>query len=103
MTEDEADRARQYLVDTAYPYAQAKARSTKADAMLRHIKAIAMKISGETSVSAQEREAYASDQYKAAIDELEASTLETEKLRAGREAASITIDFWRSVNANRRV
>ena len=102
MTPDEAERAVQYLVDTAFPYAAAKARQTKATAMLRHVKALAMKNSGEKAVSAQEAAAYASDEYKAAIEEEYQATLEAEKLKAGREAARIRVDFWRSLEASRR-
>ena len=102
MTEEDAERATQYLVDTAFPYGLARARVAKADAMLRHVKAIAMRSSGEDAASKQERDAYASDEYKAAIDELFDATLEAEKMRAAREAAVIRVDFWRSVNARQR-
>lgn len=103
MTEDDAERATQYLVDTAFKYGEARARQIKADAMLRHVKALVMKSCDENAVSAQEREAYASDEYKNAIGELFEATLEAEKMRAAREAACVRIDFWRSANANRRV
>lgn len=102
MNETDAERATQYLVDTAYPYGEARARVSKADAMLRHIKAIAMKASNEEAASKQERDAYASDAYRDAIQELFDATLEAEKMRAAREAASIRVDFWRSVNARQR-
>ena len=102
MTPEEAERAVQYLVDSAFPYAKAKARQTKAHAMLRHVKALAMKASGEMVVSAQERNAYASDEYKSAIDEEYEATLEFGKIQAAREAARVRVDFWRSLEASRR-
>lgn len=102
MTFEDAEKAQQYLVDTAYPYGEARGRVAKAEAMLRHVKALAMKASGENAVSAQEREAYASPQYLSAIDELFQATVEAEKLRAAREAAGIRVDLWRSFNANMR-
>lgn len=102
MTFEDAEKAQQYLVDTAYSYGAARARVAKADAMLRHVKAIAMKASGENAISAQEREAYASQAYADAIDELYQATLESEKMKAAREAASIRVDLWRSFNANMR-
>jgi len=98
-----ADKACQYLVDSAYPYGDAQARKAKAEAMLRHIKALAMKASGENAVSAQEREAYASDQYLAGIRELFEATQEAERIKASREAARHKIDYWRSVEASARV
>jgi hypothetical protein len=102
MTEDDAEKATQYLVDTAYPYGKARARVALAEASLRRVKSLAMKASGETAVSAQEREAYASDQYQAALDELFIATTEAEMMRAAREAAVVRVDFWRSVNARQR-
>jgi tRNA A37 methylthiotransferase MiaB len=102
MDESDADKASQYLVDTALPYGRARARVAKAEAMLRHIKALAMKASGENAVSAQEREAYASDTYRLAIDELFDATTEAEQMKAAREAAVVRVDFWRSVNARQR-
>lgn len=102
MNEYDAERATQYLVDTAYPFGEARARVAKAEAMLRHVKAMAMKASGENAVSAQEREAYASDEYRAAIQEVFDATLEAEKMKAARDAAVVRVDFWRSVNARQR-
>lgn len=97
-----AQRATQHLVDTAYPYGDAQAEKAKAEAMLRHIKALAMKASGETAVSAQEREAYASDQYLAGIEAMFEATKKAERLKASRESAKNTVDFWRTVEASNR-
>lgn len=102
MDQKDAERATQYLVDTAFPYGEARARAAKADAMLRHVKALAMRASVEDAASKQERDAYASDEYKAAIQELYDATLEAEKLKAAREAAVVRVDFWRSVSARQR-
>lgn len=102
MTFEEAENAHQYLVDSAYPYGNARAEMVKAEAMLRHVKALVMKACGESAVSAQEREAYASDEYKAAIDALFEATRTAEKMKASREAARIRVDLWRSYNANLR-
>lgn len=102
MTEQEAAKATQFLVDTAYPYGAAQARVAKAEAMLRHIKALEMKASGESSAAAQEREAYASARYLAGIEEVFEATEEAQKLRASREAAMVRVEFWRSVNARQR-
>ena len=61
-----------------------------------------MKASDEKAASAQEREAYGSPQYLDAIETLWASTKAHETLRAQREAAQATIEFWRSSEASRR-
>lgn len=102
LTEADAIKATEYLVDSAYPYGDARARAAFAEHSLRRVKALAMKASGETAVSAQEREAYASDQYQAALDELFEATRECERMRAARDAAVVRVDVWRSISARQR-
>ena len=70
--------------------------------MLRHVKALAMKASEEKSAAAQEREAYASKEYKAALAAEFEAHKEAETLKAKAEAAKATIETWRSANANQR-
>ena len=99
---NKAQKATQYLIDSAAEIAAAKTDLTKAENMLRVVKAMAMKHSDEKSAAAQEREAYASPQYLSAVNELALVAGEYEKLRALREAAKQQIEFWRSLNANQR-
>jgi hypothetical protein len=98
----QAEKATQFLVDSAAEIAAAKADLVRAENMLRVTKSLAMKHSGEKSVSAQEREAYASDQYQTAVLDLAKVAGDFEKLRALREAAKAKIEYWRSLNANQR-
>lgn len=102
IDQDRAARAVTFLIDSAAEYGAAKADAVRADAMLRHIKALAMKASDEKSVTGQEREAYASEAYERAIGELFEATKSAETLKAQREAAVATIEWWRSANANQR-
>lgn len=102
MTFEEAEKAQQYLVDSAFPYGNARAEATLAENRLRRVKALAMKASGQNSVSAQEREAYASDAYEKALGELFETTRKVEEIKAAREAARVRVDLWRSYNANMR-
>ena len=97
-----AAKATQYLIDSAAEIAAAKSDLVKAENMLRVVKALAMRHSDEKSAAAQEREAYASHQYLAAVNELAAVAGEFEKLRSLREAAKMQIEYWRSLNANQR-
>lgn len=99
MTADDAARATQWLVDSATDYAAARADRDRAEHMLRVVKSLVMKSCGETAVSAQEREAYASSEYLEQIETIRTATIEFEKLRALREAASHRLEFWRSYNA----
>jgi hypothetical protein len=97
-----AQRATQYLIDSAAEIGAAKADLVRAENMLRVVKSLAMKHSDERSAAAQEREAYASEQYQKAVDDLAALAGEFEKLRALREGAKMQIEMFRSVNANQR-
>ena len=104
MDEDRAraSRATEYLIESAAEIAAARAQLTKAENMLRVVKAMAMRMSNAKSVAAQETEAYASPQYLQAINDLTAATQAYEELRAKREAAKMRIEYWRSLNANQR-
>lgn len=105
MTDDptkRAERATQYLIDSAPSIAKARGDLVREENMLRATKALAMKHSGESAVSAQEREAYASQQYQDAVNELANAAGKYEELRALREGAKFQIEYWRSLNANQR-
>jgi hypothetical protein len=102
VDQERAEKAVEYLISTAGKLGTAKAEAVRAEAMLRHIKALAMRSSDEKSAAAQERDAYASDKYLVAIDDLFAATRDAETLKAEREAAQATIEFWRSSEASRR-
>ncbi len=102
MTPERASKAVQYLIDTAAEYGAARADAGRADDMLRVIKALTMAQSNHTAISAQEREAYASDRYRDAVEAKFEAVKLAETLRAKREAEIQTIEAWRSMNANQR-
>ncbi len=102
ISDNEVDRALDYLRDNAETMGKAKAEAFRSEHMLKHIKAIAMKLSGEPAVSAQEREAFASEQYVTAIDTAARAAGEFERLRALREAAALKIEAWRTASSNYR-
>ena len=102
ITDDEVQSALDYLRDSAARMGLAAANQAKASAMLRHTKALAMKASDENAISAQERDAYASPQYKTAIENEFEAVKEFATLRATREAAAAKLDCWRSSSANNR-
>ena len=101
-SQQKAEKATQYLIDSARKIAKAKADLVRRENMLRVTKALAMRYSNEKSAAAQEREAYASEQYQDAVDGLATSAGNYEELRSLREAAKAQIDYWRSLNANQR-
>ncbi len=102
MTPERAEKAVQYLIDSATAYGAARAAAGKADDMLRIIKALIMAQSNEKTSAAQEREAYASDRYREAVEDKFEAVKEAETLRAKREGEIQTIEAWRSMNANQR-
>jgi len=99
--EQKVEEAVTFLHEGAQKAAEARGNRIKCEHMLKHIKALEMN-KREGSVSAQERDAYASDKYKDAIVELEKAVIADEVLRAKREAALAYIDAWRTEQANTR-
>jgi hypothetical protein len=102
IDQDAAEKASQYLVDSAFKYGEARARMFKADKMLNHVRSLVYIHSEAATASAREAEAYASPEYLAAIEELRAATEEAEKLKAAREAAEVRVDLWRTISARQR-
>ena len=101
ITEEQVHKAVEFLRDNALAIGQAKARAVRSGHMIKHIKALAMKAM-DGPVSKAEVEALASDAYKAAIDEDAIAAGELAKLYSLREAASMTIEVWRSQQATLR-
>ena len=102
VSDTDVERALDWLRDNAGEIGEAKRRAVKADHMLKHIRALAMKHSGEQSAAAQEREALASVEYLTAIDDTAKAAGEYETMKALREAAALKIETWRSASANYR-
>ncbi|MEO9648790.1 MAG: hypothetical protein ABJ360_22390 [Roseobacter sp.] len=99
VTQQRAEKATEWLVHSAVLIGEAKAERERCENMLRVIKSLEMKASNERSAAAQEREAYASDRYITAIDELFEATKRHETLLSTRLAATNVIDVWRSLNS----
>jgi hypothetical protein len=102
VSDADVEKALDWLRDNATEIGEAKRKAVKADHMLKHTKALAMKQHGDIAVTAQEREALASPQYLAALDEAAATAGEFEKMKSLREAAALKIEVWRSASANYR-
>ena len=102
VDQDRAAGAVEFLINSAAEYGASKADAIRAETMLRVVKALVMKSTDEKAIAAQEREAYASEAYLQAVDDLFEATRACETLRAKRDAAQATIEFWRSRNANER-
>ena len=102
ITDEEVQKALDYLRDSAPKIANAKAQMVRCERMLKCTKALAMKAANETSAAAQEREALCSEQYAGAVDDEFHAVEHHELLRALRDAAAIKIEAWRTASSNYR-
>jgi len=78
-------------------------RALIAQGNLKRVKAQVMKTFGDLPVTAQEREAYASEAYAAAMEEEAKAAAALEEIKAARAHARLTIDIWRTLEASHRV
>lgn len=102
ITQQRAEAATEWLVHNAVAIGDAKASREREEHMLKVVKALAMKASGEASAAAQEREALASQQYLEQVNAVFEASKKYESLLAASKAAQSVIDVWRSVNSTLR-
>jgi hypothetical protein len=91
-----------YILRNGKHYAQAKADRTALEYYSKSLKARLMKESGEKVIAAQEREAYAHEEYRLFIDGLKEAVMVEEKLRWDMKAAELRVEIWRTEQANAR-
>jgi hypothetical protein len=91
-----------FIYRTAPKYAQAKAQRVYLEEFRKSKKALLMKSCGESSVAAQEREAYADQQYQDLLKGLQAAVEGEEELRWSLIAAQLRVEIWRTQSANNR-
>lgn len=101
VTEDQVQRAVDYLRDTAEEYGKACGRLAYLDGNLRRVKSLEM-LEAKGTLGEREAQAYASQAYKEALEQLEEATATRETLRAMRDAAQAKFEQWRSEGASRR-
>lgn len=102
VSDEELEKALDWLRDNAKEMGDAKARVVRAGHMLKHIEALETKMSQEKSVEARKADARCSLRYVAAIEEDAVAAGEYEKMKSLREAAALKIEAWRSEQANFR-
>ena len=102
ITEDEVNRALEWLVETANKAAEARAHREYLDGFSRSIKADIMGEHISEPVNAQERHAYSDARYKLHLAGLKEAIKDDEKYRWLRDAALAKLDCWRTQQANLR-
>jgi len=100
--DDDVDKALQFLADNAKEIGEAKAEMVYASHMVKVTKALCMRNYNDKPVSVQEREAYVTAEYLAALKRDARAAGEYERLRALREAAAMRIEAWRTESSNYR-
>lgn len=104
VTEEQAQKAFNYLRDTDEQHAQAKADLAAIEKHEKALLAILQKgFAGiEKSDAGQKREAYASTDYKTWLDGYKQAVFEYHLLENKRDRAFTSLDIWRTESANAR-
>lgn len=102
ITEERAEKSVRFLVETDEEAAALKTETKRLEFKARAIRdAIFLRAEG----SVAERTAYAgaSDEYRAAMDDHFSCMHRDEAMTNKRKTEALVVDFWRSVNTNRRM
>lgn len=91
-----------YIYRNAPEYAKAKGELAYLEAYKSSLKAILMKKSGENTAAAQEREAYAHEDYQTLCRGLGEATEKVELLKWRMTSAQMRLDAWRTESSNNR-
>ena len=102
ITDDEVQKAVDYLRDNAPEAAKARAERVYVEEYRKTIKAQIMCEHKEESGIAQEREAYADPRYITHLDAIREAIEIDEKHRFLRSAAEAKLEAWRTFSANDR-
>jgi hypothetical protein len=103
VTDNELMRAVDFDGRSAAALRACMERARIAEGNLKRVKAQVMKAFSELPVTAQEREAYASESYATALEEEAKAAAALEEIKAARAHARLTIDIWRALEASHRV
>jgi hypothetical protein len=103
MNERDPNNAVDYILRNSPKFAKAKAERVYIEEYRKSLKAILMKRSLENAIGAQEREAYAHEEYQQLLEGLRDAIEIEEKLRWDLIGAQARIDIWRTEQANQRL
>jgi hypothetical protein len=100
-TEDDISRALKYLAQTDEQYAKETARVKALEHEVKTIKALSF-LDADGTMAEKEAKSSSSESYRAWINTYENAVADRETTAAKRKRAELTIEVWRSLNANRR-
>lgn len=96
MSDYDPHKAIDYIIANAGRFAKAKSERIYIEEYRKSLKAILMKQSGQTVIAAQEREAYAHEDYAALLAGLREAVETEEKLRWDLIAAQARVEVWKA-------
>lgn len=102
ITDDEIDKALDFLRDNARDAAQARADRIYCEEYRKTLKAQLMKEHGQMSAVLQERQAYSDDRYVQHLEAIRDAVKADEFHRFMRIAAEAKIEAWRTQSSNQR-
>ena len=102
MREIDPNRCIDFILDNAGKYASAKGELAQLETFKSSLKAIMMLKSGEQTIGAQEREAYASQDYQDLCKAIGVATENAEKLKWELEAARLRHATWQTLEVSNR-
>ncbi len=102
ITDEEIDKALDYLRDNARDAAQAKANRIYVEEYRKTLKAQLMKEHANLSAVLQEREAYSDPRYVEHLQAIRDAVMQDEQCRFMRVAAEAKIEAWRTQSSNIR-
>jgi hypothetical protein len=102
MRDVDPHEAVDYIIKNSKKFAKAKAERIYLEEYRKSLKAILMKRSLESAIGAQEREAYAHEEYVELLEGLKLAIEIEEKFRWDLIGAQARVDIWRTEQANNR-
>jgi hypothetical protein len=102
VTDEEATKAMQWMVDNASAIAKAAAEVEYLREFRKSLKAMQMEKSGRESVSAAEMHAYASPEYRDHLLGQKTAVYNYERLKFLFKGAELKVEVWRTSCANAR-
>ena len=102
MREIDPNKCIDFILENAGKYAKAKGELAQLEAFKSSLKAIMMQKANEQTIGAQEREAYASQEYQDHCAAIGTATENTEKLKWELEAARLRHATWQTLEVSNR-
>ena len=102
ITDEDAERAVDFLRDSAERAAKARSERAFTEEYRKSMKALIMSHHDAPSIAAKEMIAYADDGYIKHLEAIRSAVFQDELLRAQREAAHAKIQAWQTQSANLR-